>query len=99
MGTIVIQKPNASRTTKRAVEPPTLADVQGWVEGYVELVWRGRSASGELVQFFANEDGLSMELPPNPEGNVLFAELFGELPTQIFVGAVVALVGEDVQWT
>lgn len=99
MGTIAIQQPNKPRIRKHAVAPPSLKEVQEMVGGYVELVWRGRTTTGDVAQFFANEDGLSLELPPNPEGNVLFAETFGEMQTQIFVGAVVVLIGDDVQWT
>lgn len=108
MGTIAISPaptlgdPNPTQVQYPLYAPPTLAQVQGWVGGYVETV--GMALDGtppEPVQVFVNEDGLSMGLPPNPVATAEVKRL-GITPLLppggFLLGTVVFLYGSDVQW-
>lgn len=93
-GMVIISAPNKPRRRIERMEEPTLEEMQGWVGGYVELVWRGNDEHGEPVQFFANEEGLIKQMLPNPDGNLLFRETFGEDFPQLLVGPCVVLRGK-----
>jgi hypothetical protein len=68
-----------------SVTPPTLAEAQAFVGGYVELFWLDRDR-----QVLVNEDGLSMGL----EFNQPASEICG----RPLVGNVMILVGK-ARWT
>lgn len=56
-------------------EPPTLEQMQGWVEGYIEPV---PDQTGVADQVFVNEEGRIKDLPLNvPASNLLSQYLYG----------------------
>jgi hypothetical protein len=93
-GLVTISAPNKPRRRIERMEEPTLAELQEWVGGYIELVWRGKDENGERLQFIVDEEGLIKNLPRNPDGNLLFRETFGEDFPQILVGPCVVLRGK-----
>ena len=98
MGTIIVQEPGQPATRRPASSSPTHEAVQRMVGGCIELYAEGRTAAGELVQVFVDEDGPQKRRPvPNPEALLLISALLQTRFREMPVGNVVVLIGRDVQ--
>lgn len=86
---------NATVTDK----PPSLADMQAMVGGYVEHVhtWTHKDNSMPC-QLFVNEDGRMHGMFTNTAATTWFNRQCPDLVLAPLVGPVVVLVGKDVQW-
>jgi len=72
MNKIIIIRPDGTTTTKDDMPPPSLKELQEWVEGYIELLtWPTNNIrlDGEPIQAYVNEEGLFDDLPINSQAS------------------------------
>ena len=67
MGTIIVIHPQGTMQHIRQEERPTLRQLQGWVGGYIEPVYKYLP---EGMEAWVDEDGISKGLPPNNVGTL-----------------------------
>lgn len=95
MPTITIYRPGqpTERIERSLEDAPKLAELQGWVEGYIQPVYFDDDPCGYWHVGFANEEGLIHRMAYNPGASAVF----GRYPDGL-VGPVVALEGFQRFW-
>lgn len=92
MATFIRHSALGSETVKPKGETFTLAEMQGYVEGYLEAL---QLSDGRVM--WLNEEGKLDGLPFNPEANVIAHELTGIADWDMIVGNVLIATLEETE--